>query len=112
MLTLLGAALMQPAAAYVPASADLRCMAAYLFAVGQMSGDPKASAEDKAAGTSIVMYYFGKIRAGNAGLDIKTEIRRLVEQPGYVENQLRPDLESCGKEFEARGKELEAFGSE
>ena len=52
MLTFLAAALMQPVAA-APAvdplagDPDLRCMAAYLVAVGQMTENPTATEEDK-----------------------------------------------------------------
>ena len=80
MLTLLAAAAAaaQPAPA-APADPDVRCMAAFLFAVGRMSDDPKASAEDKNAATTMVMYFFGKVRARMPGVDLKGQIKPLVE---------------------------------
>jgi hypothetical protein len=107
---LAAAALMQPAAAQPAPHPDLRCMAAYLFAVGQMTDDPKSTEEEKAGATSVVMYFFGKVRARTANSDIKSEIKGLVETPGYLDQHLKADIDRCGEEFTARGKELEAFG--
>jgi len=107
MLSLIAAS---AAAALQPAGdPDVRCMAAYLFAVGQMADDPATTAEDKAGGTAIVMYYFGKIRGRMPATNVKTEIKRLVESPTYLTVELKPDLERCGAEYEQRGKELDAF---
>ena len=110
MLTLLAAA--AAATATPAADPDVRCMAAYLFAVGQISEDPKSSAEDKAAATTMVMYFFGKVRVRLPGTDIRSLILPLVETPTYLTEQLKPDLERCGAEYEQRGKELEAFGGD
>lgn len=108
MLSLLAAA---AAAASTPAGdPDVRCMAAYLFAVGQIGDDPSASAEDKAAATTMVMYFFGKVRGRLPKVDVKAQIKPLVEAPAYLTSELKPDLERCGAEYEQRGKELEAFG--
>lgn len=109
MLSFLAAVLMQSAAA-PEVDADVRCMAAYLFVVGQMVEDASAKEEDKNGATTVVMYFFGKVRGRLPQVDVKGEIRRLVETPGYIEQTLQPDLERCGREYGQRGKELEAFG--
>jgi hypothetical protein len=108
-LSLAAALAAQPTAATPAVDPDIRCMAAYLFAVGQMADDPATTAEDKAGGTAIVMYYFGKIRGRSASTDVKNTIKRLVEVPTYLTAELKPDLERCGAEYEQRGKELDAF---
>lgn len=111
-LALIGSAFAQPAFAAPQAGPDLRCMAAYLYAVGQMADDPKVSEADKAGTTAIVMYFFGKVRGVAPKSDVKTQIKQLVEKPDYLETQLKPDIQRCGDEFNTRGKELEAFGDE
>jgi hypothetical protein len=112
MLSLLAAATMlQPVAATVrPAGdPDMRCMAAYLFAVGQMTDDPTASEEDKSSAIGIVMYYFGKVHGRDPKVEIKGPIQKIAEGPNYLAEELKPDLERCGAEYEQRGKELSAF---
>jgi hypothetical protein len=112
MLSLLVAAAVAaqqpPAAALV--DPDVRCMAAFLFAVGQMTDDPKASAEDKNAATTMVMYFFGKVRGRMPDLDVKAQIKPMVEAPSYLPLELPRDIQRCGAEYELRGKELGAFG--
>lgn len=114
MLSLLAAAVLQAQAAAPPPAADpdLRCMAAYLFVVGQLTDDPGAGAEDKAGATTMVMYFFGKVRARTPASDIKSEIRRLVETPGYLDRELKTDLDRCAAEYTRRGEELRAFGDD
>lgn len=110
MLSLLAAV---AAASATPAvDPDVRCMAAYLFAVGQIGDDPKASAEDKAAATTMVMYFFGKVRGRLPTADVKSLIMPMVEAPTYLSDELTPDLERCGAEYEQRGRELQDFGGE
>lgn len=111
MFSLLAAAA-AAAAAPAPGDPDVRCMAAYLFAVGQIGDDPSTSAEDKAAATTMVMYFFGKVRARMPKADVRALIMPMVEKPSYLSDELRPDLERCGAEYEQRGRELEAFGGE
>jgi hypothetical protein len=106
------AALMQSTADRPPADADTRCMAAYLFIVGQMEDDKTTTEEERSGATSIVMYFFGKVRARTPSSDLKEDVRRLVEAPDYIETRLKPDIERCGKEFMDRASELEAFGGE
>lgn len=113
MLSLLVALTLQPAAVSAkPVDADMRCMAAYLFAVGQMTDDPAANAEEKSAATSMVMYFFGKVRGRDPKADVKQAIKALVDRPNYLASELKPDLERCGTEYEQRGQELSAFGED
>jgi hypothetical protein len=110
MMTFLlaAAAAAQPVVSTDP---DLHCMAAYLVAAGNSNDDPSVSAEDKAGIQSIVMYFFGKIDAKQPTADIRGEINRLIESPGYAKI-LRPDIERCSAEAATRAKYLESFSEE
>ena len=103
-----GATTGQPAVSSDP---DVHCMAAYLVAAGNSNDDPSMSADDKAGIQSIVMYFFGKIDAKRPGADIRGEINRLIDAPGYAKI-LRPDIERCSAEAEVRAKYLESFSQE
>jgi hypothetical protein len=112
MLTVLTAATMamQPVAAVVPSDPDVRCMAAYLVAAGNMGEDATATADDKAGVQAIVMYFVGKLYARSPQLDLKNEIDRLLHSPGYLQTGLKSDIERYSVEAMERGKYLESFG--
>jgi hypothetical protein len=110
MLTLLAAAAAaaQQPPATVPVDPDVRCLAAFVMAVGQMAGDPKATAEDKNAATTMVMYFFGKVRGRMPDLDFKAQIKPMVEKRGYLQLEFPRDVQRCGAEYELRAKELDS----
>lgn len=111
MMTFLLAAAAAAAQPAVTADADVRCMAAYLVAAGNTDDDPKVTADDKAGIQSIVMYFFGKLDARKPGADLRGEIKRLIEAPGYAAT-LRADIERCSAEAETRANYLGTFGDE
>ena len=108
MLSLLAAAAV--AASQPSADPDIRCMAAYLVVAGQMGDDSESSAEDQSGVSSIIMYFFGKIRGRSPTIDVKQAVMTLIQSPGYLEKGLEPDVKRCSAEAEARGKELMDFG--
>jgi hypothetical protein len=109
-LTAAAATVAQPAP--LPSDPDLRCMAAYLVAAGQMDDDPSATAENKSGAQSIVMYFFGKIHALQPQLDVKGEIMRLIGSPEYLGSGLEADLARCSAEAIERGNYLQSFGED
>jgi hypothetical protein len=115
MMTILlaaAAATASPAGApALPTDPDVRCMAAYLVAAGNAKEDASISADDKAGIQSIVMYFFGKLDGRRPAADLKTEILKIVGSPTYA-TILRPDIERCSAEAEARGKYLQSFGND
>lgn len=105
MMLLLAAA----ASPMVLADSDLHCMAAYLVVAGDPNAAATTSAEDKAGVQSLVMYYFGKLDARRPGADLESEIKQLVQAPGYAARLTR-DLERCGAEATKRSEYLATFG--
>ena len=102
------------AASAVPALStdpDVHCMAAYLVAAGNSKDDASVTADDKAGIQAIVMYFFGKLDGRKPGADLKADIMGLVASPTYPAI-LRPDIERCSAEAEARGKYLQTFGED
>jgi hypothetical protein len=90
---------------------DVHCMAAYLVAAGNSKDDASVTADDKAGIQAIVMYFFGKLDGRKPGADLKADIMGLVASPTYP-TILRPDIERCSAEAEARGKYLQTFGED
>ncbi|MBV1689979.1 hypothetical protein KRR38_20395 [Novosphingobium sp. G106] len=111
MMTILLAAAAASAAPALPTDPDVRCMAAYLVAAGNAKDDPSVSADDKAGIQSIVMYFFGKLDGRRPNADLKSDILKIVGSPTYTQI-LRPDIERCSAEAEARGKYLQSFGDQ
>lgn len=111
MMTILLAATAAGAVPAVSSDPDVRCMAAYLVAAGNAKDDPSVSADDKAGIQAIVMYFFGKLDGRRPGADLRGDIMKAVASPTYV-TQLRPDIERCSAEAEARGRYLQTFGEE
>lgn len=109
MLSLLAATAV--AAGQPSADPDVRCMAAYLVVAGQMGDDPASSAEDQSGVSSIIMYFFGKIRGRSPTIDVKQAVMTLVQSQGYLEKGLETDIKRCSTEAEVRGKELGDFAS-
>ena len=109
MMTFLLAAAAASAAPAPSTDPDVHCMAAYLIAAGNTKGDASITADDKAGIQSIVMYFFGKLDGRKPGADLKADIMGLVASPTYA-TMLRPDIERCSAEAEARGKYLQTFG--
>lgn len=110
MMTLLLAA----AASIAPTPStdpDVHCMAAYLVAAGNAKDDTSITADDRAGIQSIVMYFFGKLDGRRPAADLKADILGLVGSPTYA-TILRPDIERCSAEAEARGKYLQSFGDD
>ena len=89
---------------------DFRCMVVMSLVIDQISKDSKADPEEKAGVTGIFMYYLGKIDTRFPQLDDAMEVTALVEQPGYVETKLRPDVARCAAEATERGRTLEELG--
>jgi hypothetical protein len=111
MMTFLLAAAAAAAQPTLASDPDLRCMAAYLVVAGQAGEDKTMSAEDKGGIQSIVMYFFGKLDARHPGADLETAIQHVVQAPSYA-RELKPDVERCSAEAEARGNYLQSFGDE
>jgi hypothetical protein len=108
MMTFLLAAAAAAATPSPSADPDVHCMAALLVAVGGAKDNPSVSAEEKAGLQSLVMYFYGKLDARRPGADLKSEVMNLLAAPTYQAN-LRPDLERCSSEAEARGQYLQSF---
>lgn len=111
MMTFLLAAAAATAEPALSNDPDVRCMAAYLIAAGNAKDDASVSADDRAGIQSIVMYFFGKLDGRRPGADLRGDIMRVVASPSYM-TVLRPDIERCSAEAEARGKYLQTFGDE
>jgi hypothetical protein len=111
MMTFLLAAAATAAQPALAADPDVRCMAAYLVVAGNAGEDPTISADDKSGIQSIVMYFFGKVDVKHPGANLEAAIRQVVQAPAYA-TQLKPDVERCSAEAQARGNYLQSFGGD
>ena len=91
---------------------DVRCLSAYLLALGRMQQDPQTSGEDKASVSTIVTYFLGKLDGRQYRGDIKAEVERVIAIPEYVTSQIKPDIDRCGAEATARTQVLNTLEQE
>ena len=85
--------------------ADLRCVTALLYAVGE-AGEKK---DEKSSGLLIaaVAYYVGRLDARSPGLDYGGHIKRLASSPEFGK-QLSGEIQRCAVES---GTAMQAVGN-
>ncbi len=112
-VSVLAAALvLQPVAASGPVDPDLHCMVAFSMVTQVMEKDGKLTADDRAGITGIIMYFVGKLDGRLPGYDFSGEMKRLLSDSSYMQNQFRPDVQRCGAEAKQRGDFLIELGDE
>ncbi len=95
-----------------PAEADLRCVAAMLYAVG----DASEKKDERSTGLLIaaVSYYVGRLDARLPGLDYAAHIKRLASSTEF-EKQLSGEIKRCATEsgmaMQAVGKAAQGAGN-
>lgn len=93
------------------AEADMRCVAAMLYAVGSAA----ETKDDKSAGLLIasVSYYVGRLDARQPGVDYAGHIGRLAKSAEF-EKQLPGEIKRCAAEsgaaMQAAGKAAQTAG--
>ena len=97
-LALAPAALAQtPAAPLGPEASDARCV----VVLGFIASQPNQPADKMAALRVGSMYYVGKLKGRNAGLDIPATLNRAAQQAQAAKINVGTEAARCGRELTA-----------